>query len=310
MFSAVIEMILPIVITFLIGVMTRRRNLIDESGCAVIKTIVSRIMLPVVLLNAFLFADYSLDTVVIIIVIFASQLVIFGIGYLMKRVIPSRGKYLPFVFSTLECGSLGYPLIAMLYAAKGTSDMAIIDVGHTVFLFLIAIPIMQATDGGDPDIRSILKNALTSPTFDAMLIGIALGLLGVDTALAGSAAYGTYQAVISFLTAPTGMLILITLGYDMSLHRDLMGPVAFTSIARLAVSAAVCALSSLVIFRFMPFDKGTLTALMLAFSLPASYAIPMFAKFEGHKDYVSTTISFSTLLTLLTFVGLAVYASA
>jgi hypothetical protein len=310
MAGAVIEMILPIVITFLIGVMTRKLRLINENGCATIKTIVSKIMLPVVLLNAFLFADYSLDTVVIIVVIFLAQLAIFGIGYLMKRVIPSHGKYLPFVFSTLECGTLGYPLIAMLYAARGTSDMAIIDVGHTVFLFLLAIPIMQATDGGSPDIKSILKNALTSPTFDAMLLGMALGMLGVDTILASSAAYGSYQAVVNFLTAPTGMLILITLGYDISLRKDLMGPVVFTSVSRLIVSAAFCALSSFIIFRFMPFSKETLVALMLAFALPASYAIPMFAKFEGHKDYVSTTISFSTLLTLLVFVGLTIYAAA
>ena len=107
--------------------------------------------------------------------------------------------------------------------------MAIIDVGHTVFLFLIAIPIMQAADGDTPDLRTILKNAVTSPTFIAMLAGIALGTAGVDTALQASPVYGLYGSLIDFLTAPTGMLILITLGYDMALRKELMGPVAFTS---------------------------------------------------------------------------------
>ena len=310
MFGKVIEMILPIIITFLLGVMTRKKHLIDENGCAAIKTIVSRIMLPVVLFDAFLFADYSPDTFITILVIFVAQLAIFWIGYLLKPIVPAHGKYLPFVFSTLECGTLGYPLIAMLYATRGTSDMAIIDVGHTVFLFLIAIPIMQATDGGSPDFRSILKNALTSPTFDAMLLGILLGLLGIDNLLSSSSAYGSYQSIVNFLTAPTGMLILITLGYDLSLRSDLMQDVAITSISRLITSAVFCVISCFIIFRFIPFSKETLAALMLAFSLPASYAIPMFAKFEGHKDYVSTTISFSTLLTLLAFIGITIYAAA
>ena len=187
--------------------------------------------------------------------------------------------------------------------------MAIIDVGHTAFLFLIAIPLLQATDGGYPDMKSIMKNAFLSPTFDAMLIGLPLGILGVDTAIAASPLYSTYKTIIEFLTAPTGMLILITLGYDIALRKDLMKPVAITSFARLGTMAVFCALSSLVIFRFMPFSKETLTALMLAFSLPASYANPMFARFEGHKDYVSTTISFSTVLTLLIFIGLTVYTT-
>ena len=72
---------------------------------------------------------------------------------------------------------------------------------------------------------------------------------------------------------------------------------------------AFCAVSCLIIFRFIPYSKETMVALILAFSLPGSYAIPMFGKFEGHRDYVSTSISFSTLVTLLVFVGLTVYVN-
>ena len=308
MFLNVVEMVLPIIVTFLIGVLTRKRNIIDDDGCAAIKKLVSNIMLPAVLFNAFLFADYSKETIVIIVVIFVSQLIMIGLGYFLRRFIPDRAKYFPFVFSTLECGSMGYPLIAMLYGAKGTSDMAIIDVGHTVFLFCIAVPLLQATDGGTADPRSIFKNAITSPTFDAMLIGIPLGLLGVDTALMNSAAYGSYQSVINFITAPTGMLIMITIGYGIALRKDLIGPVLFTALTRLAASAALCAVSCLIVFRVMAFDKSTLVALMMAFALPTSYAIPLFANFEGHKEYVSTTISFETIIYLLTFIGITIYA--
>ena len=74
-------------------------------------------------------------------------------------------------------------------------------------------------------------------------------------------------------------------------------------------SSAFCAVSCLIIFRFIPYSKETMVALILAFSLPGSYAIPMFGKFEGHRDYVSTSISFSTLVTLLVFVGLTVYVN-
>ncbi len=307
MLIPVIEMILPIAITFGLGVMMRKLKLMNDNGCAAIKTLVSTVLLPVILFNAFLFADYSRESLAIIIVFFIAMIAVLGIGFLMRRFIPERAKFFPFVFATIEGGTIGYPLLAMLYGTRGTSDMAIIDVAHTVFLFLIAIPLLQMTDGENPEIKKILKNAVLSPTFLAMVIGIACGLLGLDTWLMGRSGYSIYQSVISFLTNPAGMLILITLGYNIAIEKDLVRPVLFTAFTRLLTMGIMCTLSILIIFRFMTYSKETLVALILAFSLPASYAIPLFAKFEGHKEYVSTTISFSTVLTLIVFVALSVY---
>ena len=307
MLNSVIEMILPLAIAFSIGILMRKQNLMNDNGSAAIKTIVSKFMLPVILLNAFMFADYSKDSLAIIIVFFLAVLAEFGIGFLLRRFISERAKYFPFVFATIEGGTIGYPLLAMLYGTRGTSDMAIIDVAHTVFLFLIVIPILQVVDGSDADFRKILKNAALSPTFIAMVLGIALGLLGLDTRISNSSFNNIYRTTVSFLSDPAGLLILITLGYDLSLRADLRRSVLFTIITRFAAMWAFCAVSCLIIFRFIPYSKETMVALILAFSLPGSYAIPMFGKFEGHRDYVSTAISFSTLVTLLVFVGLTVY---
>ena len=308
MLVSVLEMIVPIAIAFALGVMMRKLKLMDDNGCATIKSMVSKVLLPVILLNAFLFAAYSKDSMAIIIVFFIAMIAVLGIGFLMRRFIPERAKYFPFVFATIEGGTIGYPLLAMLYGTRGTSDMAIIDVAHTIFLFLIAIPLMQAADGNDPDFKKLMKNAVLSPTFLAMVIGIALGLIGVDSWLMSSPVYGIYQAVINFLTNPAGMLIIVTLGFGISISPELMRPVLFTAFTRLVTMAVFCAISSFVIFRFIPYSKETLVALMIAFSLPASYAIPIFGKFEGHKEYVSTTISFSTVLTLIVFIGMTIFA--
>lgn len=307
MILSVIEMILPIAIAFTIGIIIRKNNLMDNNGSAAIKTIVSKFLLPVILFNAFLFANYSWSSMSIIIVFFLAMLAQLGLGFLIKRFIPERAKYFPFFFATVEGGTIGYPLIAMLYGTRGTSDMAIIDVAHTIFLFLIAIPLMQAADGMESDFKKILKHAILAPTFLAMVLGIVLGLLGVDTWISNSPVYGIYQSIVNFMSDPVGLLILIMLGFDLSLRPDLRKPVLFTVFTRFISMAILCVISCLIIFRFIPYSKETMVALILAFSLPGSYSIPMFGKFEGHRDYVSTTISFSTLVTLIVFIGLIVY---
>lgn len=307
MFLSVIEMILPLAAAFSIGIMMRRKNMMNEDGCTALKTILSKFLLPVILLNAFMFANYSKDSMAIIIVFFLAMLAEFGCGFLIRRFVPEQAKYFPFVFATVEGGSIGYPLMAMLYGTRGTSDMAIIDVAHTFFLFLIAIPLMQAADGNNTDFRKILKNAVLAPTFLAMVFGIILGLIGVDTWISNSPINNIYQKTVSFLSDPAGLLILITLGYDLSMKANVRKAVLFTVFTRFPLMWAFCALSCLIIFRFIPYSKETMTALILAFSLPGSYSIPIFGKFEGHRDYVSTTISVSTIVTLIVFVGLTVY---
>ena len=309
MFLKVLEMVLPIFVTLLIGVMVRKRNILDEDGCEAIKKLVSSIMLPVVLFNAFLFADYSKDMIMIIIVVFVSELILLGLGYLLRRFIPDHANYFPFLLCTMECGALGYPLIAMLYGAKGVSELAIMDASNCVFTISIVVPLLLAADGSSAEPRSIIKNAVTSPTFIAMLLGIAMGLLvHLDDALVDSVVFECYKKVGAFIAGPTGMLILLTVGYGIVLRKDLIKPVVFTALTRLVASAALCAVGCLIVFRFIPFDKDTLVAMMIAFALPASYSILIFAKFEGHKEYASTTISFETILYLLTFIGITIYA--
>ena len=306
MVISVVKVILPILIAFGCGMLCRRIRLFDDVGCQTLKSIVGKIMLPVILVNAFMFADYSLSTLVIIIMLFAAPAAVFFLGYIVRKGIPQRAKYMPFIFSTMECGTIGYPLISMLFGQQGMGDMALIDVGHTAFLFMIVVPLLQAADGQNPDPKDIMRKAFLSPVFLAMVIGITLGVTGAGRWLAASETYEVYSSVVNFITAPAGTMILIALGYDISFDKQLIKPVLYTSILRLATMELFCAVSVFVISRFYPMSRHMLYSLIFAFSLPASFAVPMFARFEGHRDYVSATISFSTVLSLAVFIVISV----
>ena len=308
MLNDVIKMIFPILVTFLLGVMTRKTGIMSREGCDTIKRLISRIMLPVILFNAFLLADYNRDSMVIILVVFVAMLCTLGAAFFTARFFPERKKYMPFLLTSIEGGTIGYPLCAMLFGALGTSQMAIFDVGHTVYFFCITIPLLQVIDQGGADAKKLAKSVITSPTFDAMLLGILCGVLGVAGKLNGTPVFETYENLVSFLTAPAGMLILLTLGFDLSIESKLLKPVLLTAVLRYVVMGTACAISLFIIFKIVPFTKEQFTTLMLAFALPPSYALPAFAKFEGQSDYVATTISFCTILTLIVFVGLSVYA--
>lgn len=307
----VLNIILPIAIVLSLGVVSRRRGWIGEAGVGALKNIVGKITLPVILFNAMLTASYSLSSVVTIAAVFLGFVLALLVGLLLSKAFPSCGKYLPFLITTAESGMIGYPLIALLFGAAGQSAFAMADLPQTVFFFGVAATGLRIADGEKPSAKSVVHGLFSAPPFDGMLLGMILGLAGVDELLSGAPVWSTYTAVVEFISAPTTVLVLLFLGYSLSFRKELMRPVVTTALLRLAVTAAVAALVSFTVFLFVPFDRVLLFSILLVYLLPPSFAIPVFSKLEqGGEEYVSTAISFSTLITLLVFVVMAVFAYA
>ena len=117
-------------------------------------------------------------------------------------------------------------------------------------------------------------------------------------------------SLLSFITAPTSALILIVMGYQLHVSRALLRPVLTTMGLRLGVLAVVCAAVSGILFAVIPFDKGLLLALMLQYTLPAPFIIPLFADLGDDAEYVSTTLSLGTVLAVVLFFFLAAFSLA
>ena len=76
------------------------------------------------------------------------------------------------------------------------------------------------------------------------------------------------------------------------------------------VLAVVCAAVSGILFAVIPFDKGLLLALMLQYTLPAPFIIPLYADLGDDAEYVSTTLSLGTVLAVLLFFLLTAFSLA
>lgn len=308
MFLQVLNLILPIAVALALGMIGRRRAWFGEEGINAFKNIVSKVMLPLVLFNAMFTAEYSAAALFTIVGCFLGLCLALAIGFALRRVFPQYGKYMPFLISTCESGMIGYPLIAMLFGTLGMQRFAMADLPQTVFFFSVAASLLQVADGLKPSAGSLLKNVFTAPPFDGMLAGMILGLLNLDARFSQSVLWETYTSLIDFLTGPTTVLILLFLGYSLSFRKELLRSVAVTSLLRFLVMGAVGALVAFVVFRFVPYDRVLLFSILLLFLLPPSFATPMFSRLEGSEEYVSTTISFCTIITLLIFIVMAVLA--
>jgi hypothetical protein len=151
---------------------------------------------------------------------------------------------------------------------------------------------------------------LHNVVFLCITLGALLGATGVGGWLLASPVGPIVRDTVRFIAAPTSALILIIVGYELRFERALMSPVLKTVGLRLLVMWTLMALSALVVFSVIPFDKPVFVAMLLAFSMPAPFIIPLYADVTGHADYISTTLSVQTLLSIALFIVISVYTLA
>lgn len=310
MITEILSKVLPVLVMIALGRLCETKQIINDEQHAGLKAIVGDILLPVVLFQAFFTADYGKRMLLVFVLVFVGYGAALAAGYALRRFVKPYDRFMPLLMTSAEGGMLGYALYALLCGADQTKTYAMVDIGQTVFAYTVFLTALKAAGGEKMTPKFIMKNIVTNKACIGMLSGIVLGALGAYRAIDGTAAGEIVSSLLSFITAPTSALILIIMGYQLHVSRQLLRPVLTTMGLRLGVLAVVCAAVSGILFAVIPFDKGLLLALMLQYSLPAPFIIPLFADMGDDAEYVSTTLSLGTVLAVLLFFLLTAFSLA
>lgn len=308
MLTQILSMVLPVLAMILLGRLCAACGILNDERHAGLKAIIGDILLPVVLFKAFFTAQYGGKLLLVFALVFGSCLLALLAGYALKRFVRPYDRYMPLLMTSFEGGMLGYALFALLAGQDQTATYAMVDIGQTMFAYTVFLAALKSAEGGRMSPKAMLANMLTNKAFIGMALGIVLGALGVYRAIAPTAFCTVLMEMITFITAPTSALILLVVGYQLKVSKRLMKPVAVTLGLRLAVMAVIFGLVSLVLFALIPYEKPLMLALMLQYTLPAPFIIPLFADLKEDGEYVSTTLSMGTVLSVLLFVFVAAFS--
>ena len=115
------------------------------------------------------------------------------------------------------------------------------------------------------------------------------------------------DACTDFVSAPTGAVILITIGYDLVFNDIPWKSVWKVVFARAVIMAALRVIAGLAVHALGIGDELD-AALNIMFILPPPYVLPVFADDEKQRSFVSSSLSVTTLITILCFIVLTVIA--
>ena len=292
----VIRMVLPVLVMIGIGYFCNRKQIFDMNGLKGLKALLGDIMLPVMLFNAFFTAAYSVRVVVVFLVVFIGYGIAIALGYVLRSAVKPYGKYLPFLLASAEGGMLGYALYGLIVGSQ--SGFAAVDLGQTVFAYTVWLGCLTSVDNW----WVILLLGLLG-----MALGIVLGATGIGSLVMNSAAGGIVSQLISTITAPISAVVLLMVGYELNLKKELLGPVLKTIVLRLIIMAGLLVLANMIIFHLFPFDRELEIALMVLYALPAPFIIPIFSDVGKDGEYVSTSLSAHTLVTVILYAVIVVY---
>lgn len=291
---AILQTALPVFLALGLGMLCRKRSFLSREGVDALKKVVLDITLPAVLLNAFASTRYTLQTLVLPVTMFLVCCLALALGHLIIRISGMKSRLAPFLASGFEAGMLGYALFTLLFPGESTSRFAILDLGQTLFVFTLYKVLLS----GRKDLRAIGKDMLTSPILWAVFAGVLLGATGLYDAMGSFR--GILDSATSFVSAPTGMIILLTVGYDLVL-RDIPWKKTAGLIAMRLLVMAVCLGVLLVLNRFCFGNTVFVGAAVLMCLLPPPYVIPVFADEPSERVQISSALSALTLVTMVLF---------
>ena len=293
---SVIETALPVFLALGLGMLCRSRNFLTREGIDALKKVVLNLTLPFVLLNAFATAEYSAAALILPIMMFGICCLALALGFLIIRLFGMKSRLAPFLASGFEAGMLGYALFALLFPEESISQFALPDIGQTLFVFTLYKTLLS----GKRDIKAIAKDMATTPILWAVLAGVLIGATGLYDLMEQYQVSGILDAATSFLSAPTGMIILLTVGYDLVI-RDIpwkkTGGLIAMRLAVMAVCLGVMILLNRTILGGMLFEG----AAVLMVLLPPPYVIPVFADEPAERVQISSALSALTLVTMVLF---------
>lgn len=299
----VLQMILPVILMLSIGMICRKKGVVQKQGVAGLKSLVVNVCLPAVLLKAFYTATYGVGIVITAAAMFAICLAALGLGFMFNRLFKTGRTTVPFLFTGFEAGMLGYALYTLLFGTNAVSNFAMVDLGQVLFVFTVYLSVLKGRKQGS--LKQTLKDMVTSPVIISIAAGVILGATGLGGAISASPAGDIVLRIFDFIAAPTAAVILFVVGYDLEFGKAKLKLAISVVFARFVMMAALGTLVLLGLSAVITVSEPLKWAIILMFMLPPPFVLPIFGRNEDESAFVSASLSLSTLLSLAAFAVIA-----
>jgi predicted permease len=303
--TSALAKVVPVLLVLLAGQALRRSRLLAEATVADLKTLVFRVTLPCLLVNAFSRVEVRGRHLVPVAVVFAVALSVYLLVRAAQLRLPALPRTFPVLLTGFEAGMLGFAMFSSVYGPESVWRFFLADLGQALVVYFVVVPALEQGDGPPRPFRARVRGFLGTPVILAIFGGLALEVLGLRALLERWPLGGSVFEALGLLGGATTALVALVVGYELRLRPGSLAGPALTALVRLGLWAAVgAAIVHLVVARWLGLDPLFQAAFMTLFILPPPFVYPIFLRAgarHGEQEYVADTIALGTLATLGAF---------
>ncbi len=295
----ILETVLPIVAMLGLGILFKRLRAFSNEGVEALKGLVLNLCLPALVFRTFSGVVYTWSIVGVALTFFLLNCAAIALSFGIKKIFSPKMFLTPFLLTSYESGMIGFALFTQLFGLDKLSSIAMLDLGHAPFMFIVFKTLIDNSRRHTP--TSIAKDVVSSPIIWCIVLGIVTGATGLGQMIAKSSWGGTLDAVLTFAGAPTAALIMFVVGYSFDIsHLNFKRAFALMG-GRMVVQAFVAVIGIFITGFLMPDHDLLKWAFVMMAILPPSFLVPVFIKNEGESAFCSDFLSFYTIITMMLF---------
>jgi malonate transporter len=301
--DVLLNALVPIFAVMALGYLAGWIRDIDNQHVAELNALVMDFALPASLFvatastsRALLLAQWPL-----LVVLTVSMLALYALSYWMQRRLFGLGSSEASVqalnIALPNYAAAGLPLIAAVFGAANTIDVALAIAAGSIVLSPLTLAILEANKapaGGKRNLGAVLKaigRSLRKPIVLGPLIGVVFGLLGIPLAEA-------LRSSFLLIGQAAGGVGLFLTGLILSAQRIELGP---NVLSGTLLKNVVHPLSAVGLILALPMDRDTARAALLLCALPSGFFGVLFGLRYGFESHVAgSTLIVSSLASVVT----------
>lgn len=301
-----ISRMLQVVAILFLGKYLRYYSILKETTIDDIRNLIINYFLPCVLFISFTTMELTYEYFILFFLIFIMEALFWITSLLVNKIKWIYHPLIPMLCCGCAFGFIGIPLFLVAYEMDSLGKYTILGVGHEIFLWLFFFPWLRFSMSDQKFSTKEVLGILKSPIIISIITGLLINKFNMHDVYLHNILYNGIFGFIESLGSLTSPLILMVIGYEISLNFNLIKDSVKIVVLRLAIMFIVGYTFKLFIINlFMPLDSVFNHAFFTFLVVPAPMIVPMFASMYISDEYgqlASNVIAINTITSFLLYV--------
>lgn len=311
--AEIIVKVTPILVLILAGYAMRAKGFIGRSTIDDLKKIIVDMALPSVLFLTFYNMELRAEHLWLTVAIFILCTALLGTGILLHETGLIKWRVYPFINTSFSFGLLGIALFGTVFGQENVNTFAVFGIGHELFVWILFILTMRVRLNKERISGAMLVNFIKSPLIIAVTTGILLNATGAAGAMEDVQLVRGVLNTLQYLAAITNPLIFLIIGYSLEFDPHYLKLSAkYTLLRNINVFIMAYLVKLLLIDPFIETDRMFEYAFFTFAALSPPLSLSIFVGKYGRPEeekIVSNMVVFSTLVSIVLFMGLTVVST-